>query len=272
MPFLTLDDVRLFYRLEGNDDRPVLVFSNSLGTDPSMWNLQAADLLPCFRILRYDTRGHGASDVPAGDYTMERLARDVLALTDALAIDHFAFCGLSLGGMTGQWLAAHVPSRLSHLVLANTSARIDAELMEIRRRTVLTDGMAAIAGTAMERFFSPETLAGHDPQIASARRVLLGTDPVGYAGCCAAIRDMDQTGLLASIRVPTLLIVGERDVPTPWEGHGEVIAREIPNVRVVRLAAAHLSNIEDSRSFTAALLEFLLPGDPANQSCGPRSA
>lgn len=265
MPFLTVDDARLFYHIEGNDDRPVLVFSNSLGTDHSSWNLQVADLLPCFRILRYDTRGHGASDASPGDYAMERLARDVLALTDALAIDRFAFCGLSLGGMTGQWLAARVPERVSHLVLANTSARIGPELMETRRRTVLAGGMAAIAGTAMERFFSPETLAGNDPQIASARPVLLGTDPVGYAGCCAAIRDMDQTGLLASIRVPTLLIVGERDVPTPWEGHGEVIAREIPNVRVVRLAAAHLSNIEDPPAFTAALREFLLSGGVAKQ-------
>src|ERR1051326_2036627 len=212
MPFLTVDDVRLFYRLEGNDDRPVLVFSNSLGTDHSTWNMQAADLLPHFRILRYDTRGHGASDAPAGEYTMERLARDVLALTDALAIDRFAFCGRWLGGMTGQGLAAHVPARVSHLILANTSAHIDSELMATRRRMVLANGMAAIVDVGMTRFFSPQAWGSGDPQIASTRRVLLGTNPVGYAGCCAAIRDMNQIGLLASIHVPTLLIVGERDV------------------------------------------------------------
>jgi 3-oxoadipate enol-lactonase/4-carboxymuconolactone decarboxylase len=249
----------MFYRLEGADDRPVLVFSHSLGCDHGMWDVQTRDLLPYFRILRYDTRGHGGSDVPAGDYTIERLGRDLLAIVDALGIEKFAFCGLSMGGMIGQWLAASAPDRITHLVLANTSPRMDSSAMETRRLMVLDSGMASIADAVMGRFFSPETLARHDVDAATVRRTLLNTDPRGYSGCCAAIRDMDQTGLLPQIRVPTLIIVGDRDVSTPWTGHGEVLAREIPNTRVVHLPTAHLANLERPRSFRGALLDFLIP-------------
>jgi 3-oxoadipate enol-lactonase/4-carboxymuconolactone decarboxylase len=171
---------------------------------------------------------------------------------------------LSLGGMAGQWLGARAPERLTHLVLANTSPRVDASAFETRRRTVLENGMAAIVDLSMSRLFSPETLARRDPRAGSLRQTILTTNPVGYAGCCAAIRDMDQTGILRDIRVPTLVIVGNRDVSTPWEGHGEVLAREIPGARVVRLPATHLSNLERPRSFTAALLDFLVPQAAVN--------
>jgi len=235
----------------------VLVFSHSLGCDHGMWDVQTRDLLPHFRILRYDTRGHGGSDVPTGDYSIERLGRDVLAVVDALGIEKFAFCGLSMGGMIGQWLAAAAPDRITQLVLANTSARMDSSAMEARRLMVLESGITSIADAVMGRFFSPETLARHDA--ATVRRTLLHTDPRGYSGCCAAIRDMDQTGLLPQIRVPALIIVGDRDVSTPWAGHGEVLGREIPNARVVHLPTAHLSNLERPRSFSGALFDFLIP-------------
>lgn len=257
MPFVNIDNTRIFYRLEGDDSRPVLMLSHSLGCDHGMWDVQTRDLLPHFRVLRYDTRGHGASDVPPGDCTIKRLGRDVIALTDALGIGEFAFCGLSMGGMIGQWLAASAPDRITHLVLANTSSRMDAAAMETRRRTVLESGMASVADTVMGRFFSPETLARHDPDAASVRRTLLNTDPRGYAGCCAAIRDMDQTALLPQIRVPTLIVVGDRDVSTPWTGHGEILARDIWGARVLHLTTAHLSNLERPRSFSIALLDFL---------------
>src|SRR5580693_2209455 len=204
---MNVDNTRLFYRLEGDDSKPVLVFSHSLGCDHGMWDAQTRDLLPHFRILRYDTRGHGASDVPPGDYSIERLGRDVIAVIDELGIEKFAFCGLSMGGMIGQWLAASTPDRIIQLVLANTSPRMDSSAMESRRLMVLESGMAAIADAVMGRFFSPETLARHDVDAASVRRTLLNTDPRGYSGCCAAIRDMDHTGLLAQIGVPTLIIV-----------------------------------------------------------------
>lgn len=264
MPFVTVDKARLYYRLEGNDDRPVLVLSHSIGADHSLWDSQVPDLLPYFRILRYDTRGHGASDAPPGDYSTEQLGRDVLGLADALGIGEFAFCGLSLGGMAGQWLGAHASDRLTRLVLANTSPRVDAAAFEARRRAVLEGGMAAIVDLSMSRLFSPETLARRDPRAASLRRTILNTNPDGYAGCCAAIRDMDQTGVLRKIHVPTLVIVGDRDVSTPWDGHGEVLAREIPGARVVRLPATHLSNLERPKSFTSAVLDFLLPETAAD--------
>jgi 3-oxoadipate enol-lactonase/4-carboxymuconolactone decarboxylase len=259
LPFVNVENTRLFYRMEGADDRPVLVMSHSLGCDHGQWDIQTRDLLPHFRILRCDMRGHGASDVPPGDYSIERLSRDVLAIVDALGIGKFAFCGLSIGGMIGQWLGASAPDRLTHLVLANTSPRMDTAAMETRRRTVLEGGVTAVADAVLGRFFMPETLARQDADVASVRRTLLNTDPRGYAGCCAAIRDMDQTGLLPQIRVPTLIIVGDRDVSTPWAGHGEVLARDIPKARVLHLPTAHLSNLERPRSFTSALADFLIP-------------
>ncbi len=264
MPFVTVDNTRMFYRLEGNDGRPVLVLSHSLGCDHGMWDVQTRDLLPHFRILRYDTRGHGASDAAAGDTSMERLGSDAIGLVDALGIGKFAFCGLSMGGMIGQWLGASAPDRLTHLVLANTSPRMDSAAMETRRRTVLDGGMAAVADTVLGRFFSPETLARQDPDAATVRRTVLNTDPRGYASCCAAIRDMNQTGLLPEIRVPTLIIAGDRDVSTPWVGHGEVLARDIPNARVIHLPTAHLSNLERPRSFSGALLDFIAPSAGAD--------
>ena len=266
MPFIAVDETRLYYRVEGNHDQPTLFLAHSIGADHSLWDPQIPDLLPHFQVVRYDSRGHGGSDAPAGDYSIERLGRDIVGLADALGIDRFAFCGLSLGGMVGQWLGANAPQRLTHLVLANTSPHVPpAEFWETRRRTVLESGMKPILEGALQRSFSPETVANKDPRVGSYRRTLLGTNPVGYAGCCAAIRDMDHTSLLAKTSVPTLVIGGDRDLPTPWTGHGEVLAREIPGARAVRLPAAHLSNLERPRSFTAALFDFLLP-KPAGDS------
>jgi 3-oxoadipate enol-lactonase len=258
MPFIDAQGIRHYYRLDGADERPVLVFAHSLGCDHSQWNAQAVDLGRRFRVLRYDIRGHGATDAPPGDYSIEVLARDALAIVDALGIAQFAFCGLSLGGMIGQWLAAHAPVRLTALILANTSSRFpDPSVMETRRQTVLKHGMAAVEHAAMRRFFTAERLAQNPPGIANIRLVVLATNPIGYAGCCAAIRDMDQTPLLRAIRTPALIVIGDHDVSTPWEPHGEVLAREIPNARVERLPTAHLSNVERPKSFTAALLRFL---------------
>jgi 3-oxoadipate enol-lactonase/4-carboxymuconolactone decarboxylase len=138
---------------------------------------------------------------------------------------------------------------------------MDAALFETRRRTALESGTAGIVDIGMQRFFSQATLARRDPRANTVRNTVLSTNPAGYAGCCAAIRDMDHTAMLREIRVPTLVIVGDNDMSTPWEGHGEVLAREIPDARVVRLPATHLSNMERPQSFNAALLDFLLPPD-----------
>jgi 3-oxoadipate enol-lactonase / 4-carboxymuconolactone decarboxylase len=260
MPLLVVDNRSIYYRLDGRDDLPALVFSHSLGLDHAMWDGQAADLLPYFQVLRYDIRGHGASSAPEGDYTIAELAGDVVALADACGIQRFALCGLSLGGMIGQWLGANVPDRLTHLVLANTSPRVsDPHAMETRRRAVIDKGMAGIEDLVMGRFFSPSVLAARPPQVASARRTLLATNPVGYAGCCAAIRDMDHRALLSKIHMPTLVISGDQDVGMPWFEHGDVLVKSISGARGVRLPAAHISNLERPRSFTAALMGFLVP-------------
>jgi 3-oxoadipate enol-lactonase / 4-carboxymuconolactone decarboxylase len=271
MPLLTIDGRRCYYRDEGADDRPAIVLSHSLGVDHGMWDTQAADLLPHFRILRYDTRGHGASSAPPGDYSIAELGQDVLALADARGLRRFAFCGLSLGGMIGQWLGAHAPDRLTHLVLANTTARVsDPSSMGTRRRTVLEQGIAGIADMVMARFFSPPVLASGAPVVASARRTLMATDPTGYAGCCAAIRDMDQRPLLQKIKTPTLVISGDHDVAMPWDDHGAMLTREIQGAKAVRLPAAHLSNLERPRSFTSALFDFLLPQAANRREAGDR--
>jgi 3-oxoadipate enol-lactonase / 4-carboxymuconolactone decarboxylase len=271
--FIDIDGSRMYYRQDGVEDRPVLVLSHSLGCDHGQWDLQMPDLVASFRILRYDIRGHGASDAPPGDYSIERLGLDVIALADALKIPKFAFCGVSLGGMIGQWLAARAGDRLRHVVLANTSPRLpDPSAMETRRKTVLDTGMAAIVDMAMGRFFSPEN---RSPLTRSMRNTFLQTNPQGYAGCCAAIRDMDNRPLLAHIRVPTLVIGGDRDISTPWAGNGDVLAESIPHAKTVQLPAAHLSNIERPRSFNAAVHDFLLPatgGDPIEAGFATRRA
>jgi 3-oxoadipate enol-lactonase/4-carboxymuconolactone decarboxylase len=225
-----------------------------------MWSPQMPALLRRFRVLRLDLRGHGASDAPAGDYTIAQLGRDVLAVADAAGVARFAYCGLSLGGMIGQWLGANAGDRIERLVLANTSPRMaDPALFEVRRATVLAKGMAAIEEAVMQRFFSARLLALGSAAVESIRTALLATSPVGYAGCCAAIRDMDQRPALAGIQVPVLVIAGEQDLSTPWTGHGDVLAASIPGARAVRLDAAHLSNVERPSSFAAALFDFLLP-------------
>jgi 3-oxoadipate enol-lactonase / 4-carboxymuconolactone decarboxylase len=275
MPLLTIGSDSHYYRLDGAECQPVLFLSHSLGLDHGMWDEQVPDLLPHFRVLRYDTRGHGASGVTPGDYTIGQLASDALAIADRLEIRQFAFCGLSLGGMIGQWLSVNAPERLTHLVLANTTARVaEPPAMETRRRAVLDGGMTAIENVVMARFFSLRFLEQNPPRVASARRTLLATDPVGYAGCCAAIRDMDHGALLPKIRTPTLVISGDYDVGMPWQGHGDVLTREIKGARAVRLPAAHISNLERPRSFLAALLDFLVPvpADPLEAGMAVRRA
>jgi len=258
LPFISSANTRIYYRLEGRPGAPVLVFSHSLGCDHGMWAPQVAGLIDHFQILRYDTCGHGASDVPAGEYMLEQFGRDVLALADALSITQFAFCGISMGSGVGQWLAINAPQRLTALVIANSSPRFDASNLETRRQTVLAKGIGAIADAVMQRFFSPETLAADDAYAASVRSVLMATDPRGYAGCCAALRDADLRQGLTSIKTPTLIIVGDRDQSTPWSGHGELLAQGISGAKVLHLPTAHLSNLERPREFTAAVLEFVL--------------
>ena len=256
MPFASVNKTRLFYRLEGFADRPGLILSHSLGCNLGMWAPQIPDFLEHFQVLRYDTRGHGASDVSVDDTTIELLGQDVLGLADSLGISKFAFCGISMGGAIGQWLAAKHPQPLTALVLANSSPRFDAAALEARRQAVLKNGINSVADAVLGRFFSPATLA-ESPHAASVRDVLLKTDPRGYAACCAALRDFDQTQSLREIKTPTLVIGGNSDASTPWNAHGAVLARDIAGAKAVRIESAHLSNIEQPQVFTAAVLDFV---------------
>lgn len=267
MPFAEVNNTRLFYRLEGRNDFPVLVLSHSLGCDHSMWTPQMSGLLDHFQVLRYDTRGHGASAVPAADCTLDQFGQDAIALADRLNISTLAFCGLSMGGAVGQWLAINAPQRLTALVLANTSPRFgDPDTWNARRKAVLEGGMNAIVDAIMQRFFSPENQSPENQSpdnqagvlAQSTRAVLLGTDPKGYAACCAALRDTDTRAALGKISVPTLVIGSDRDPSTPWEGNGALLARDIPRAKTFRMQTAHLSNLEQPGPFTSAVLDFLL--------------
>ncbi|MEE3624185.1 3-oxoadipate enol-lactonase [Nitrospirillum sp. BR 11752] len=258
MPLITLDDgCNMSYRIEGPADAPPLVLSNSLGTAMAMWEPQMAALTRHYRVIRYDSRGHGASDAPAGPYTMERLGQDVLSLLDELDIYRVRFCGLSKGGMVGQWLGINAGQRLERLVLANTAAYMGPpQGWQGRMDLVTAQGMGAVTEAVIERWFTPGFIAAEPEAVDRVRRLLLATQPQGYVGCCAAIRDMDQRPQLPAIAVPTLVIGGTQDPATPPEKAEELHAA-IKDSQLVMLNAAHLSNVEQAEAFTEALLTFL---------------
>lgn len=230
------------------------MLSNSLGTAMAMWEPQMTAFAKHFRVLRYDSRGHGLSDAPAGAYSIDRLGRDVLELLDALGIARVTFCGLSKGGMVGQWLGWRSPERLERLILANTSPYMGPpEGWDGRIRTVLAEGMAVMTGPVLQRWFRPGFLDTASDAVAPVRAMLLATPATGYAGCGAAIRDMDQRTVAKLIEVPTLVIAGSQDPATPID-HAEFLAANIPGARLATLDAAHLSNVEQPAGFTQAVL------------------
>ncbi len=258
MPHLACQDgVELHYRLDGDEAAPVLVLSNSLGTDLNMWEPQMRALALRFRVLRYDTRGHGLSGLPPAPYQVERLGRDVLALLDGLGIARVHFCGLSMGGMTGMWLGVHAPDRIGRLVLCNTAAKIGTpEIWNARIAAVEKGGMATIQPGVIQRWFTEDFVARHPEAVAPIAAMLLATAPEGYAAACGAVRDMDQRQAIAAIRAPTLVIAGTHDLATS-AAEGRAVADAIPNAKYVELPAAHLSNIESAPAFTDALVHFL---------------
>jgi len=257
MPFLEINGARMNYRWDGPEDRPALLFSNSLGTNLSMWDPQVAELSRHFRLLRYDMRGHGQSGLPAGECTIDQLGSDALALLDALEVERANFCGLSLGGAIGQWLGIHHSGRLSKLILANTAAKFGTpEDWTARIELVRRAGIQALLPGALDRWFTADFQAAKPDVIACIRAMLLSTPPEGYIACCWALREIDQRALLHQIAAPTLVISGASDVATP-PSQGEFLASAISGARFLSLAAAHLSNIEDSSAFTAAAMEFL---------------
>jgi 3-oxoadipate enol-lactonase len=248
----------LNYSLEGPSDAPVVVFTGSLGTDITMWQPQSNRLRERFRTLRYEIRGHGASEVPPGPYSMEELGSDLVGLLDRLGIERAYVCGLSIGGMISMWVAAHAPERVERLVLCCTSARLGPpEGWHERAATVRENGVDAIADAVLERWFTPGFRAAHPEVIERMRGQLTATPREGYAGCCEAIAAMDLTGDLGSVAAPTLVLAGGEDPATPPE-HGRRIAELIPDARFeVVSPGAHLANIERPDLTTMTILRFL---------------
>ncbi len=255
------DDVRIHYEIEGRDDGPPLLFSNSLGTDLHMWDKQAKHTAGLgFRVIRYDQRGHGQSEAPAGDYTMKRLADDVIDLLDALEIEMTAFCGLSMGGMTGMHLGKHYPRRFSRLALCSTSAWMPPpENWNARIKAISEGGMGAVVDRILGLWFTPAFREREPGEIASIRKMFLANDPVGYVGCCAAVRDMDERDQLGTIEAPTLVVIGAHDASTTPEA-GQYIVDRIPGAQKAVLDSAHISNIEQRDEFNRIVLGFLAGG------------
>ncbi len=256
--FTTGDGCRIAYRFDGDVGKPVLVLSNSIATTLHMWDTQIDDLVKHFRVLRYDTRGHGASDVPPGAYSMDRLGRDVIEMLDALDIDRAHFCGLSLGGFIGQWLGIHAPDRINRLILCNTSAYLgpadqwDEQIRAVRQ----VEDMSEIASMFLGNWLPPRLLDEENATRESLRAMVLATSPEGLAGSFAAVRDTDLRRTIALIARPTLVIAGQYDTVT-LASHGEQIAETVPGSKIVVLPAVHLSNIEYPAEFLDAVLDFL---------------
>jgi len=258
---LQLADGVLNYRLDGPDDAPVLVLSNSLGTDLGMWDSQIPMWSEHFRVLRYDTRGHGASLVTQGPYSIEQLGGDVLALLDALDIPHAHFVGLSMGGLIGQWLGINAGDRLHSLTLCNTAAKIaNDEVWNTRIDTVLKGGQQAMADlrdASIARWFTPAFAQAQPEQAQRICQMLAQTSPEGYAGNCAAVRDADFREQLGRVQVPTLIVAGSEDVVTTPE-HGRFMQAAIIGATYAEFPAAHLSNVEIGEAFSRRVLDFLL--------------
>jgi 3-oxoadipate enol-lactonase len=259
MPEIKTDDgCDIHVEVEGPHNAPVLMLSNSLGTNLRMWDHQVAPWCRHFRLVRYDRRGHGQSSVPKGPYTMERLGRDVLAVIDTLNIAKINWCGLSMGGMVGQWLGAHAPDRVDKLVLSNTSSFFsDKSIWEGRLKTVRDKGLAAIVDANMERWFTKEFRERNPQAIARMREMFLATKADGYIGCGEAIRDMDHRPLLAKINAPTLVIAGKHDPATTLEAN-EFICEHVPNADIAVLDTAHIANVEQPKLYVDTVLNFLL--------------
>ncbi|HWI86620.1 MAG TPA: 3-oxoadipate enol-lactonase [Sphingomonas sp.] len=260
--FLSTDCSRLNVRVEGRADAPVILFAHSVGCDLTLWDRQIEAIGGHYRIIRYDMRGHGGSDAPDGDYRVEQLGQDAIAILDALGVERAHMCGLSLGGTVGQWMALNAPDRLASLTLCDTAARLGTvERWQARIDDVAVGGTGSIADMSMTRFFS-EAFRKRDPEeVARFRQILVDTPDQGFAGCCAVLRDCDFRADLARIRTPTIVLCGTGDVATP-PSDSEHLARGIPGARLIMLKAGHLSAVEAPEEFNAALLEHVTRQGP----------
>ena len=253
----TDDKVQLYYQTAGDPANPALLLSNSLGTRWQMWRPQIDALTKYFYVISYDTRGHGESDKPAGPYSLTRLGQDALCVLGALGIKKAHFCGISMGGLTGLWLAIYAPERFMRIAVANTAAKIgSAEGWQSRAATVREQGLIELAKSAPQRWFTPGFIRKHAALVEQLTDTLAEQDKEGYAACCDALAEADLRADLSRIQLPLLVIAGSAD-PVTTVADAEAIVQACPSASLVSLKASHISNLEQPAAFNRALSQFL---------------
>jgi 3-oxoadipate enol-lactonase len=257
MAFIRTNGILLHYRLHGPADAPVVALANSLGTDARIWDPVIDILAADYLVLSYDKRGHGLSDAPAGDYSFDDHVGDLAALLDHLGIGRLALAGVSVGGLIAQGFALRHPNRLAALVLCDTAPKLgDAALWEGRMTSVRRNGLASIADAIMERWFSEGFRRARPDELAGWRNLFLRTDPEGYCGTCATLRDTDLSGQVGAIAIPTLVVVGEHDRSTPV-AVARACAEAIPGARFENIpGAGHIPSIEQPAALAALMTSF----------------
>ena len=257
MPTFTSNDAQINYQTFGDASKPALVFSNSLGTKFSMWQPQLDALKKDFYMICYDTRGHGQSSAPQGPYSIELLGEDVIHLMDNLHIDKANFCGISMGGLTGQWLAINHPERFEHVIVAKTAAPIGQEQAWLDRSTLVREeGLRPIAATAASRWFTDPFIQSQATIVETLSNDLGASSAEGYASCCEALAKADLREKLESIHVPLLVIAGRKD-PVTTVSDAQYMVNHIRSSALFEIDASHISNIEQPKAFNQAILDFI---------------
>jgi 3-oxoadipate enol-lactonase len=257
MPEVEVNGARIHYRYDGPEGAAVVLFSNSLGTNLHMWDNQVPALAEKYRVLRYDSRGHGKSQPTPGPYTIEGLGKDAIGLLDALHIDKVFFCGLSLGGVLAQWIGVNAPDRVNSIVISNSAAKIGSDEFWNKRIEKLREGgIAPVAAAQLLRWFTERYVSAQPQVIEKMKQMFVATPLEGYIATCEALRDSDLRESIQRIRKRTLVMSGAHDIVTP-PADGKFIASQIPGAQYAELNASHLSNIEDAAEFTSNLMQFL---------------
>lgn len=257
MPTFTSQDAQIHYQTFGDTSKPAIVFSNSLGTQFSMWQPQIEFFKHYYFVVCYDTRGHGDSSAPQGPYSIDQLGQDVVNLLDHLNIEKAAFCGISMGGLTGQWLAIHAATRFSQVIVCNTAAKIGQEQAWRERAALVREqGLGSIASTAASRWFTSAFIHNNSATISALSSQLAAGSPEGYASCCEALAQADLREQLATITVPVLIVAGQQD-PITTLADAAFMQTCISGSQVFEINASHISNLERPDIFNQAIHKFI---------------
>lgn len=257
MPSFTSNNAEIHYQTFGDPKNPAIVFSNSLGTNFNMWKPQITFFQKNYFVICYDTRGHGQSSAPQGPYDIEQLGLDLIHLLDHLNIEKAIFCGISMGGLTGQWLVIHKPERFHRAIVCNTSAKIGNEqAWNDRASLARTQGLEPIASTAASRWFTEPFIQSNAATVAELSNDLGAGSPEGYASCCEALAKADLREKLESIYVPLLIIAGRKD-PVTTVTDAQYMVNHIRSSALFEIDASHISNIEQPKAFNQAILDFI---------------